>query len=459
MSTLKQYWNDEVTRIGTALSTQQARVATLRSDLQTAESSQRAAALDLRNQSDAVEAARRALAAIAMPADGDPLLAAMASALTALHNTQATLATSELAVQGLRAELARQEKQAAALTAAKSDAQAMLKTETANADARKKITDMLSPGGALETLATDADAVLTASEATARSRVESEFPSSGTDSKDFLKRVRARRKLVEDSAKAAAGTEGTASNAHNTDLALAQRTFDQAVSAVSGIISAAALLSSDSATLARLAALSAPVPPDSYPILTRWQHDALHNSSKKNDREAALAKLTAVDEARAEVITAQRDYDEAFHAAMKSDPDKTEAQLDAMASVSAKKTILGNKQGALTAARAALSTGERTTLDEWFAAVPDALWDALDNLDTVTARLKYLKGPPSATDLITAMDNAEAALVTELDAARLAERKAEGARLALKRAGGAATAERETTLQRARAFARSSALF
>ena len=459
MSTLKQYWSDEVTRTGAALSAQQSRVATLRSDLQAAEASQRAAALDLRSQSDAVEAARRALAAIAMPSDGDPLLTAMASALAALHNTQVTLATGELTVQGLRAELARQEKQAAALGTANADAQRMLKTETANADARKKITDMLSAGGALETLAADADAVLVASEATARARVESEFPSGSTDATDFLKRVRARRKLVEDSAKAATGTEGTAYVAHDTSLAQAQRTFDLAAAAVSGIANAAALLSSDSATLVRLAALPAPNPPNSYSILTRWQHDALHDSSKKSAREAALGKLTTVDTARAEVMTAQRNYDEAFHAAMKSDPDKTPAQLDAMASVSAKKTILTNKLSALTAARGALSTDERKTLDGWFAAAPDALWDALDSLDTVTTRLKYLKGPPSAADLMTAMGNAEAALVTELGDARLAERKAEGARLALKRASGAASAERETILQRARAFARSSALF
>ena len=102
---------------------------------------------------------------------------------------------------------------------------------------------------------------------------------------------------------------------------------------------------------------------------------------------------------------------------------------------------------------------DKTTLNEWFAAVPDTLWEALESLDTALGRLEKLHGPPTPNGLVTAMNNAESSLMTALDAARTAQRKTLGSEAAAQRAGRIRAAELDTSGLRARAFARSSALF
>lgn len=457
MATLKQYWNDEVTRLTAALSTQRTAVAALGAQLLAAEVAQRSAAVDVRTQSDAVNAARSALAAIAMPADGDPLLITMGNAQAALAAAQVALARGELAVLGLRAELARQEQRARSLDLALTEAQNTLAAETARASDRTAMIDALTTG-AQATLAADAAAALTASEATARARVESEFPANATAAKDFLKRVRARRAIVADSATAATAVATLAYNANNSALAQAQLAFGAAVAAVRRTADAAPSLAADTATLVALAALPAANPPNSFPILTKWQRALLHAASKKTAREDALAKLAAVDAAQSAVRTKQTAYDKALHAAMAAEPDKTVAQLDTT-TLSTERGELDTKITDLATARAAINATESATLQAWFAAVPEALWQSLESLDTAVARLGALKGPPTPADLITAMNNAEAALVTALTAARLTVRKTAGAAAAELRASGASLAESESSGQRARAYSRSSAPF
>jgi len=89
MPTLTQYWNDEVTRLQAALASAQSDLALLRTAVPSSEAAQRTTADEVRKQADAVAAARRELAAIPMPADGDPLLNAMEDAQVALHASQA----------------------------------------------------------------------------------------------------------------------------------------------------------------------------------------------------------------------------------------------------------------------------------------------------------------------------------------------------------------------------------
>jgi hypothetical protein len=249
-----------------------------------------------------------------------------------------------------------------------------------------------------------------------------------------------------------------ACNAGNSALAQAQLAFDAAVTAVRSTADAAPRLAADSATLERLAALPAPNPPDSYPILTKWQRALLHDAGKKAARESALAKLAVVDDAQAAVRAKQTAYDTALHAALAAEPDKTVAQLDAT-TLATERGEFDAKLDALAAARSAINAAERDALQTWFAAVPDALWETLESFDNATARLGALKGPPAPAALITAMGNAESVLVTALAAARLAGRKTDGARAAEQRASGASVAERESSAQRAGAYARSGALF
>lgn len=460
MATLTQYWSDEVTRIGAALATAQASVATLRSAVLAAEADQRSAAEAERSQSAALAAARRALAAIAMPADGDPLLAAMESALVALRAAQAARAQGEYQRLVLRTQLDQAEQSAARLASALTAAQQALARETAAAAARQDLVDLLTTGS-LANLASDAADALTNFQATATARVAGEFPTSATASEDFLGRVRARRALVKAIADSAAGVETAAYSANHPALDAAQRDFDAAVVAVQAVADAAAQLAADNATLSELAALPAPNPPTSYSILTRWEHDLLHDASKKTQRETTLGVLTAVDAARSAVIAVQVAYDTARNAALKAEPDKTPAQLDAT-TLSAQKAALDAKLDDLGGARddyAALPAADRAALDDWFAAVPDALWDALDSLDAAIARLERLKGPPSVASLVGAMNTAESTLEAALRAARLAQRQDLGGQAALVGATAQLAAQRDTVARRASAMVRSNTLF
>ncbi|WP_313952981.1 hypothetical protein [Accumulibacter sp.] len=457
MATLTQYWNAEVTRLATALSAEQVALASLRNSLAAAQAVQRAAADAVRSQGNAVTAARKALAGIPMPADGDPLLLQMEQALAELAAARVGLANAELEVQGLRADLGRQQQRAEVLTEELGVARTVLLQATQDAAARAAMADALTTGD-LAGLAADAAAALAADAANARARVESEFPSSATAAKDFLKRVRARRAIVEASASAAVSVESAAFNASHDALAQAQRAYAAAQQGVVALHQAAPALAADSATLSRLAALPVAVPPTSFPILTQWQRAHLHDASKKSARETALAKLKDVDDAGAAVRVAQASYDQALYAALKAEPDATQAQLDAT-TISAERTTLDGKLADLMTARAALDGGARATLQAWFAAVPDTLWEALEGLDRALARLTLLQGPPTAAALLSALNAAETSLASALSAARLAQREANGADAAYRRASAARLAENETQGQRALAFARSSAAF
>ena len=291
MATRTQYWNDEGTRLGTALGTEQVAVATLRGTLAAAQTAQRAAADALRSEGEALAAARKALAAIPMPADGDPLLVRMEEALASLAEARVSQAKAEFAVHSLRADLAAGQQRTGALGGDLAEARRALRQATQESAAHTVISDALTTGG-LATLATDAAAVLAADAADARDRVEGEFPSSVTAAEDFLKRVRARRAIVEASATAADEVESAAFNASHDDLAQAQRSYDAALQAVIARFQAAPALVADAATLRRLAALPVAVPPTAFSILTPWQHERVHDATRKAARETALARLT-----------------------------------------------------------------------------------------------------------------------------------------------------------------------
>jgi len=187
-------------------------------------------------------------------------------------------------------------------------------------------------------------------------------------------------------------------------------------------------------------------------------------SSQLRARETDAALRLAQDAGRhaiadtAELRSAQQAYDTALHAAMKADPDKTQAQLDAGAVATARPALNGKITDVATA-HGAMSAPELETVKLWFAAVPEPLWDALEKLDTAVSRLSSLSGAGSPTNVLGELAAAETALATALAADRLATRKLEGAALALERADALWDAERETVGSRAAAYAHSAALF
>ncbi|WP_300450138.1 hypothetical protein [Accumulibacter sp.] len=457
MATLTQYWTDEVSRLDTALRAEQAAVVTLGNALAAAQAAQRSSADAARQAADDLAAARRELAAIPMPADGDPLLRRMEEALIGLATANDRLADGELAVQRRRAGLSAHQERAAELTGELDAARRALVQASQDAAERASMADALI-SGSLAGLAADAAAALGSFGADARARVEGEFPASGTAEKDFLKRVRARRAIVEASVSSAAAVEAAAFTASHDAVGQAQRAFDAARRALAARFQAASALAADTATLERLAALPVALPPTRFPILTPWQQARLHDAGRQSARESALVKLKAVDDAQLARRAAQASYDQALYAALKADPDATLVQLEAT-TLSAARAALDGKAADLASARAALDAGERSILQSWLAAVPDTLWEALDSLDGALARLTLLQGPPTSAALLAELDSAEAALAGALSAARLAQRKVAAASAAHWRASADRLAESETQRQRATAVARSASLY
>ncbi|MCG2593193.1 hypothetical protein LZ009_10415 [Ramlibacter sp. XY19] len=453
---LLQYWTDEVNRLTALRALQQPVVTAARAALTGTKAVQQTASDAVRTQALALETARLALAGIPMPADGNPLLLAMETALIGLAEAQATLASTGMAVQTQAADLARKEAQLAATEAALEEAESESLRELDESTARQGLASALLTGN-LATLAADAAATLATFEATARSRVEGEFPTNATNAKSFIKRVRDRREMVRESARAATDVETAALTAANSALALASRRFQRATLALRAAADAAPRVDADASVLARLAGLPAPTA-TTFPILTAWQRDRLHDSTKKAARETALAKVAAIDAAVAAVRPAQQAYDIALHAAMKADPDKTQAQLDAGA-VATERAALDAKITAVATAHAAITVAELDVVKSWFASVPQPLWDALEKLDLAVSRLTALSGSGSPATVLAELTAAETAFAAALGADRLATRKVIGAALALDRASTMREAEQETVGSRANAYAHSAALF
>jgi len=461
MPTLVQYWTDEVARIDAALTQTDTQLDALRVEVMDAEKHQRDSADLVVKLGGDVAAARAALARIPMPADGDPLLADMQAALVGLNDAQAKLAAGQRSLLALRAQLDRLDATGQRLADEQAKARAALAAEQQAAAERQQIVDKFAAGGDLEGLIPDAQTALADHKATAVSRVEGELPTNADATKNLLARVRARAELVRDIVAGAETVERAAFAGEQSALAVAQRAFDAAVQALLTIGQVAPVARADIATLERLAALPAPSPPDSFPILTRWQRELLHDATKQTDREDTLAELTSVDAARAAVIPVQSAYEQALHAAMKAEPDATIAELDA-GTVATERQALDDKLADLEAARAGyagLDAANRQLLDEWLAAVPPTLWASLEALDGAVGRLEALTGGPSPTDLLNAVAAAETALEAALRASRESERSLLGSRSAAAWAAAELSAERDTAAGRAAAMSHSSVLF
>lgn len=460
MSTLTQYWIDEASRLDQALGAVRTDAGVARLAQAGAQAQSRIAADAVRVASDAVGVARKALAGIPTPADGDPLLLAMSNALIAWREALHAQASIDLALQSTKAEVERLQALEAVLLLDLAEVKAAQQLESKASLQRAAAVAALSAGGTWATLAADAAQALSDSEAGARSRVEGEFPTNATANKNFLGRVRARRALVLDSASQAQDVATTGQAASSTALALAQRQFDQAWQAVRSLVDTAPRLADDRDTLVRLAALPAPHPtvPVSYPILTPAQHDALFGASLKAAREAALVKLTAADDAEKDWRKAQSVYDKALNAALKANPAKTVTELNGAEvktefdDLTTKAGTRGTKRGELTADAVAYAT-----LQAWFAAVPEVLWETLDQLDNAIARLNVFKGAPTPAQRLQDLAARETDLVAALTAARLATRTQRIAEQATLRALGQSQAEQATAARRAKAASRDTA--
>lgn len=456
MSTLTQYWSGEIGRLTPELGAVRGDLAVARAALIAAQTASRLSSDALRAARDEVDASRAALAGIPMPADGDPLLDRMSEALVDWREAQQAAVRAELALHAAKSDAARLQAREGRVAADLADAEAALLREGRGADERQAAIDALTTG-AHATASADAAQALSDFETEARARVEGEFPSDASPDRDFLTRVRARRALVVDAVNAAGEVEAAALAAGHPALAVAQRRFQQAWEAVRAMADAAPRLADDRATLARLAALPAANPPSGFPIVTPAQHAALFDPGLEVVRKDALVKLKAADDAQQAWQVARTAYDLALHAAVKQHPDKTVDQLNA-AEVAAEWGNLTSAGDDLQDARDDLEADAGYgTLQAWFAAVPEPLWDALEQLDAAVARLALIKGPPTVASRAADLAARESDCAAALADARLAVRAQEAALQAVDRASARQQALRDTILRRARAVSRGTA--
>jgi hypothetical protein len=428
--TLITYWTNEAAALAAALAATQLELDAARKAAIEAGIALSAAGNAAQLAKDAVAAARRRLALAAMPADGEALLDAMRAAIAAWRQAaaeQASQASVALMADSRRDALA---ERAALQTAAWQEAAGALLRETALGKMRDAwaLAATLPP---ISGLPADADAALVANEAAATAKVEADFPSHADADKDFIGRARQRRLLAQNVAGDAADLAAAAVTASMAWLeastrkqdmvARKQREFDQAVGHLRSFAESSPRTLQAIATLAQLAAGPS--------VLTEAERAELITADAvlETDREDALALLAARDAAQEQLQLAQAAYAAALAVARIAAPDKTDEQLrGADAALQAKFDALASKATALAAADSPLGDGSdgtpRAVLKEWFAAVPDALWEQLDKLDNSIAILQAAKGTVPA-NLVAAVAAAEDALATALGDARLEARQ------------------------------------
>jgi len=458
MSTLTTYWSDEVTRINTALTAVRADLATRRSNLLAARQALRDATDAIKAQNDALTDIRKKLALIPSPADGDPLLVALSTALIALAKAQSDQVKADLSAQSLKAQVVQLEVREPALVAELAEANTQATKATTTAADRKKITDALSTG-VWKTIATDAAKALTDFSATATSRVEVSFPAKVPASPVLLPRIRARRDIAKALLAGQSTIAATAYTASHDALGKAQQAYDKAWADVRAYFDLAPRMADDRLALKALASLPAPnAGTSTYPILTPAQQARLHDATKITARETTLALLAAVDTLDETVRAAQAAYDDAYNTAIAAKPDASLADL-LLADLKTPLKDLNKAIGDRTVAENKLTADAGyADLQAWIAAIPDTLWDALEQLDSAKARLTTLKGAPVGTDLIATLVSKESDLATALTAARLAQRKQAAAERGLQASQDAVAATQDTALRLARSAARSTLL-
>lgn len=425
-ATLSSFWNDEVTRIKNLL-------VKTNADLTTASNAENAAATALAATGKAVDkakadvdAARKALAGIPMPADSDPLVLNMRKALRDLNRANATQVTQDAALRTARATRTQLTAQVASLNQQLDAANAEHKAEKTAADQRLIWTNAAktAPLKDLPTLATTA----LSKEAAAVAKIAADFPSNADVSKDFLTRVRARRELVAkistvsseiaDDAQSNNKSWEESSTRASAKVAALRRDFDTKVAALKTFFDAPARVKQAQTQLATLAGLSASL------ITTAQKNDLLgappHLASLQGERETALALLAARDEAQSDLLDAQEAYAKLLLTTLLANPGKTEAELVIS------DTPLKNKKKDVTDAQTALddankdatfSLAKKDLLRDWFAAVPDVLWENFEVLENARADLKAVKAIVPVT-LLSDIDAAEALLIAQLQAAR-----------------------------------------
>jgi hypothetical protein len=253
-----------------------------------------------------------------------------------------------------------------------------------------------------------ASAVFTA----ATTRIETDFPDA------LRERARDRAALVEDRAARLAAshasvqalidsyysTKGSAAD----KVAAAEQSLADAEAALFYYVSrASSRCDAAEATLTRIGDAN-------YAPLTAEEHAAIDDATLLSDRESA-ANAEADRDATQDVLEqAQATYDQEYLKVLGASGVEgvTAALADSTSTLAQAKDAVDSASADLTQKQTDFDSNERALLDTWEAAVPDAVWRDLADLDSAEATLTELTANPAS--LVTAVTNAETALLNAL---------------------------------------------
>jgi hypothetical protein len=391
MTTLQQYFETERTLSQTRKDKAQNAFAAAQkaaSDARTAQEAQTAAAAAKLSE---IAGLRREIAAAATPADMDALLADLRTALVELRHLRRLLLDAQLAQAAAEAG---QEQAGAANAAATAGLATATDAAQREADRRKKLDAWIAALAVepLASVATKAQAVLAGQLFQDAQTTGQEIPTKLRTRTLARLQAEIASQTVEQTSTATA--EADLAKAAESDAGLAWDAFlaraDSLGAWVNGAIprldQAAGLL--ERAKGAHLSAdekqyLADHPAPDAALDL----EDALDTA--RADRDAAAV---ALDKKRVEVLLGG------------GDPE-TDPALDPL------KLALSQAEGDLTQAETDFAA-QRTVLETWEAAAPDAVWDGLAAFDRAGRILNELKTGPGTR--VTDLNNAETTLVTAL---------------------------------------------
>jgi len=407
----------------------------------------KAATKDYTDATEAITDLRGQLSAIATPADGEPLLDELEDEIIAQRTASAAMLVQQQAGEAARTALGSARKRLQDAESAIAAAQGEVTAEEMERAKREvaKAAVALPPLSDLPARATDLQASLVFTDAEAR--IAADFPAA------LRERSIARAGFAVDDADRAAtmhrdvealiaAHESTAGGAGDK-LAAPTRALRDAEDALYDYVTRA--VSRCNAAEAALVRIGGTV----NPPLSAEVHDAINDAVALPEREAAATAEGERDIAADAVDVAQATYDLEYLEVFAADGAEgvTTALADATSDLAEANEGLDDAKDALADAEAAYDGAMRETMQVWRAAVPDSAWRDLADFDAASRAIDEFKQNPSA--LVTAVTNAEAALLTASLAVEDEAQRQRAYAQALEASGGAAEAA-ASLLERAR---------
>lgn len=445
-TSLLQFAERELTERKAALLAATAEVTSRRTALLAADAALKTAAGDVAEANDKLADVRRKLAAIEMPADGEPLLVELRTNIIDQRDKAAALAAADLAHAKAAAILASAQALLPKLTTCLSAAEAAAKAASA---AKKRRADAIAlvvaqPLANVNQAATDA--LAGPAHGKVKTRIEGALPEP-LRKQALARAAQALAAVGRAEARQAAALAVTDALAEETGLASdrvyrLQRAEVHAEAALLGWVDALPRrLTTAVAALKRLAELNPPA-------LTAQQKASIDADAVA--RAAAAQAEAKWDGAAAKVADAFDALEIERLRLRAADPgvDTTADEADINTEVGKAKKKWDDAKAELATEDANFTAAMRTTMSGWRAAVPDSLWLEADAFLAADADLNQLK-TASAAPLITALQNAETNLLAALidDAKRRKRLDWSAARLATDTAFAIAARSRANALR------------